>query len=265
MSESQSNSAPRRPGRLAFAMRALGRDELPETIEVEGKNYRREKIVKHDFFAATGFYAAEDGTRAVLKMGRTTTFFGIPFKWIGRRLCQRELNCYRRLADVPNIPDVLGEVGETGFLHAYIPGRPLARKDPVPDNFFPQLHSLLAELHRRNIAYVDTNKPENILLGDDGRPYLIDFQISFALDAASRNPIQRWWLHRLQRADIYHILKHKRRMRKDQLTEEEAKIVAHRGPLIHLHRIITKPYFFIRRRLFKWLRRTGRILPEGSK
>jgi RIO-like serine/threonine protein kinase len=246
-------------------MRALGRDELPEIIEVENRNYRREKIVKHDFFAATGFYAANDATRAVLKMGRTTTFFGIPFKWIGRRLCQRELNCYRRLADVPNVPDVLGVVAETGFLHAYVPGRPLARKDPVPDDFFAQLQSLLAELHGRNIAYVDTNKPENILLGDDGRPYLIDFQISVALDADSRNPIKRWWLHRLQRADIYHILKHKRRMRKDQLTEEEAKIVAHHGPLIHLHRIVTKPYFFVRRRLFKWLRRTGLILPEGSK
>jgi hypothetical protein len=246
-------------------MRALGRDELPEALEVDGKNYCREKIVKHDFFAATGFYCAEDGTRAVLKMGRTTTFFGIPIKWIGRRLCQRELGCYRRLGDVPNVPDVLGVVGETGFLHTYVPGRPLARKDPVPDDFFPQLQALLSEVHRRNMAYVDTNKPENILLGDDGRPYLIDFQISFAIDANCRNLIKRWSLRRLQRADVYHILKHKRRMRKDQLTGDEAEIVARRGALIHLHRIVTKPYFVIRRRLFKWLRRTGRILPEGSK
>jgi RIO-like serine/threonine protein kinase len=240
-------------------MRALGANDLPETISVNDRAYRHEKTVKHDFFAATGFYRAEDGSRGVLKIGRTTRFFGLPLKWVGRRLCQRELNCYRRLADLPNVPKVLGVVGETGFLHEYVPGRPLAKDKPVPDDFFAQLQTLLAELHRRNIAYVDTNKPENILLGDDGRPYLIDFQISYV----AKRP--NWWLRRLQRADIYHILKHKRRMRRDQLTPEEEKIVARRGLLIHLHRIVSKPYFFVRRRLFKWLRRTGRILPEGSK
>lgn len=246
-------------------MRALGKGDLPEVVNVGGREFRRTKTVKHDFFAATGFYAADDGTQAVLKMGRTTRFFGFPFKWIGRRLCQRELNCYERLADLPNVPKVLGTVGDTGFVHEYVPGRPLARNKPVPDEFFGQLQSLLAELHRRGIAYVDTNKPENILLGDDGRPYLIDFQISYAIKENSWNPFSRWWLGRLQRADNYHILKHKRRMRKDQLTPVEAEMAYRRGPLIRLHRFVSAPYFFVRRRLFKWLRKTGRILPEGSK
>lgn len=255
----------RKPGRLAFAMRALGREELPEKVEAGGRIYQREKIVKHDFFAATGFYVAEEGTRAVLKMGRTTRFFGLPLKWVGKRLCQGELNCYRRLEGMGNVPGLLGTVGETGFLHAYVPGRPLERKKPVPDDFFRQLQELLREVHRRKMAYVDTNKPENILLGEDGRPYLIDFQISFLVGEQSRNPLKLWWLRRMQKADVYHILKHKKRMRKDQLTDEEAKIVARRGLLIHLHRIVTRPYFVVRRRLFKWLRKTGRILPEGSK
>lgn len=246
-------------------MRALGKEDLPEKVEAGSKTYRREKTVKHDFFAATGFYVADDGSRAVLKLGRMTSFFGVPLKWVGRKLCQRELDCYQRLAGVANIPALLGTVGATGFLHAYVPGRPLERKEPVPDDFFRQLQELLAEVHRRGMAYVDTNKPENILLGEDEKPYLIDFQISFLVAEGCRNPLKLWWLRRLQRADVYHILKHKRRMRKDQLTEEEAKIAANRGVLIHLHRIVTKPYFVVRRRLFKWLRKTGKILPEGSK
>lgn len=246
-------------------MRALGPDDLPATIEVGGVAFQRQQTIKHDFFAATGFYRDVDGHLAVLKMGRTTRFFGLPLNWVGRWLCRRELAFYRRLSDLPNVPAVLGTVGETGFVHAYVPGRPLSRDRPVPENFFPVLQALLMELHRRNIAYVDTNKPENILLGDDQLPHLIDFQISFFVDARGFRPLRRWWLHRLQRADIYHILKHKRRLRADQLTPLEAEIVARRGALIRIHRFIFKPYFLIRRRLFKWLRDTGRILPEGSK
>jgi hypothetical protein len=265
MTETSPPTSPQKLGWIAYAMRALGRDDLPDTIHVDGRDFTREQTIKHDFFAATGFYRDSSGNRAVMKIGRTTSFAGIPLKWIGRWLCRRELGFYRSLSDLPNIPRVLGTPSETAFVHDYIPGHPLSRKDPVADDFFPQLQSLLGEIHRRNIAYVDTNKPENILLGDDGKPYLIDFQISWDLIGLGDNFVDRWWLRRLQRADIYHILKHKRRMRPDQLTEDEAKIVSRRGILIHLHRILSKPYFFIRRRLFKWLRSTGRILPEGSK
>ena len=86
------------------------------------------------------------------------------------------MRIYRRLGDLPNVPEMLGLVGETGFLHAFVEGRPLEKGKPVPDGFFAELEALLREVHKRGIAYVDTNKPQNILLGDDGRPHLIDFQ-----------------------------------------------------------------------------------------
>src|SRR6185295_15141631 len=97
----------------------------------------------------------------------------------------------------------------------------LSKQHPVPDGFFAQLQALILELHRRGIAYVDTNKPENILLGDDGRPHLIDFQISWDLHDFGNWWLNRWWLHRLQREDFYHILKHKLRLRPDEMTPEE--------------------------------------------
>ena len=91
------------------------------------------------------------------------------------------------LADLPNVPALCGPIRVGGKLldnavaHVYVPGRPLARYDRVPDDFFPRLGRLLAEMHRRKMAYVDLHKRENILVGDDGQPYLIDFQISVAL------------------------------------------------------------------------------------
>lgn len=239
------------------SLRALGKDDPPESITLPNTTWTRTEIIKHDFFAATAFYASPAGEKAVLKIGRTLPWCGLPLQWIGQRLCNREVRIYQKLHDLPNIPNVLGRVGKTGFLHAYVEGRPLDKNKPTPDGFFKQLEALFRELHRRNIAYVDTNKPQNILLGDDGRPYLIDFQISW-----DRGP--RFFLRRLQKSDLYHLLKHRRRMRPDELTPDELEQSKRVGFWIKLHRTLTKPYFFLRRKLFRKLEKDGRLLPSGS-
>jgi hypothetical protein len=246
-------------------MRALGRSNLPETITLDGVAWRHRQTHKHDFWAVTGFYQNDRGERAVLKMGRTEPFAGLPLEFIGRFLCRREIRFYNALRELPNVPPILGTVGATGFLHAYVEGHPLSKDRPVPDRFFDDLERLISDIHARRIAYVDANKPENILLGDDGRPHLIDFQISWDLHELGDNRLTRWFLRRLKRADIYHVLKHKKRMRPDELSEDERRIVAARSTLIRVHRIVTWPYFKLRRSTFKRLRASGRLLPEGSK
>jgi hypothetical protein len=253
------------PDRIVHTMRALGKSGLPESFSLDGKIYRLAKSVKHDFVAATGFYRDESGAPVVLKIGRTQDFAGFPLLWLGKALCRRETRFYRKLQDLPNVPRLLGYVGQTGFVHEYVRGSPLSKDRPLPDGFFAQLQTLLEELHRRNIAYVDTNKPENILHGEDGLPHLIDFQISLDLEALGDWPLGRWLLRRIQAEDFYHFLKHKRRFREDQLTAEEKHRVENRSALIRLHRLLTRPYFQFRRRTFKRLRAAGRLLPEGSK
>jgi hypothetical protein len=246
-------------------MRALGKHDLPSAFQLNGETWQHENTVKHDFWAVTGFYLNLSGERAVLKVSRTESFAGFPLAWIGKMLCKREIRFYQALADLHNVPPLLGTVGPTGFVHAFVPGLPLSRERPVPDRFFDALQSLFEELHRRNIAYVDTNKPENILLGEDGLPHLIDFQISYDMHEFGRTWVNRKLLSLLQKEDYYHLLKHKKRLRRDEMTEAELAIVDNRSWLIRLHRFLTRPYFLVRRRAFGWLRKTGRILPEGSK
>jgi RIO-like serine/threonine protein kinase len=251
--------------RIAYSMRALGKRDLSPTIDIGGETFRHERTHKHDFWAVTGFYVSDAGRRVVVKVSRTEDFAGMPLKWIGRWLCRREMRFYSALADLGNVPPLLGKIGETGFVHAYVDGRPLSRDRPVPDGFFDQLVALLRSIHGRNIAYVDTNKPENILLGDDGKPHLIDFQISYDLTELGNTWLNRKLLRQLQREDLYHILKHKKRLRPDEMTPEELAGAERQSWLIRLHRFLTKPYFKLRRRTFKRLRDSGRLLPEGSK
>jgi hypothetical protein len=258
------------PKRLAYSLRALGHSDLPAGFVLAGRLYRKQTTIKHDFFAATGFYNAVypqgvDADQVVLKMGRTQEYAGLPMRWLGRFLCNREIRFYRQFADIDAVPALLGRLGETGLIHAFAPGRPLARYKPVPDGFFAELEALMQLLHLRGVAYVDTNKPENILLGSDNRPKLIDFQISWDLHDFGNNLLTRWLLRRLQREDLYHIRKHRRRMRPDELTDTEKTEAKQKSSLIHLHRWITRPYFLLRRRTFKRLRDTGQLLPEGSK
>ena len=248
----------------AYAMRALGRGELPHEFRLGDATWRHVRTVKHDFFAATGFYQDNAGRRAVLKVSRTADFGGLPLEWLGRWLCARELRFYGRLADLPNVPAVLGTLGRTGFVHAYVEGRPLCKHRPVPDGFFAQLLAVLDELHRRDVAYVDTNKPENILLGDDGRPHLIDFQISWDLHRG-RTRLNRWWLGLLQAEDLYHVRKHRRRLRPDELPEHDRAPEERASPWIRLHRLVTRPFKVVRRRTMARMRDAGVILPEGSK
>jgi hypothetical protein len=242
-------------------MRALGRNDLPREFQLNGATWRHVRTVKHDFFAATGFYEDASGQKVVLKVSRAADFSGIPLEWVGRWLCRREVRFYKRLAGLPNVPPVLGVVGRTGFVHAYVEGLPLSKKRPVPDGFFDELIDLLNELHRRDVAYVDTNKPENILLGRDGKPHLIDFQISWDLHRLGGWRLNRWVLRRLQSEDLYHVRKHYRRLRPDEVSRERVP----RSNWIRLHRLVSLPFKRLRRCTFGRLRETGRLLPEGSK
>ncbi len=258
-------------GALAYALRALGRRDLPPGVSVGGRTYLHVRTVKHDFFAATGFYDAADGERVVLKVGRVNGVLGLPGGLFGRWAAARETRFHATLADVPGVPAVLGRVGATGFVHAFVPGRPLSdrgpdgRPLPVPDPFFDDLAALLAEVHRRRVAYVDANKPQNILVGDDGRPHLIDFQISYDLHELGDTALNRRVLARLQREDLYHLLKHKRRVRPDLLTPAEAAAGRRKSWAIRLHRAAFAPYFRLRRGTMRRLRAGGLLLPEGSK
>jgi hypothetical protein len=140
-------------------------------------------------------------------------------------------------------------------MHAFVPGHPLGRREIVGDIFFDELLALVRALHARHVAYVDLNKRQNILVGDDGRPYLIDFQIALHWPPTGWRRWQplRWLLAHFQHGDYYHCLKHKRRLRPDLLTADEAAVLRRLSPWIRLHRWLTRPLTDLRRRTLRHL------------
>jgi hypothetical protein len=249
---SQPTGRPRPP-----LLRALGRAEPPEQVEADGSRFHRVTTFKHDSWAATGLYEAESGRQIVCKFNRIQPVFGIPMRWLGRLLAGRERRMLKRLADEPLVPNpcrrlrVEGQSAPNCVAHDFVPGHPLSRRMPLSPEFFPQLEGLLQRVHQRGIAYVDLHKRENILVGSDGRPYLIDFQISQHLP--QRGPLGTV-LRVLQRCDDYHLSKHIHRNCLDRGGEPGQSRGAARPWVIRAHRQIAVPFRTFRRQLLVWLK-----------
>lgn len=238
-------------------LKALGRKTLPQEIEAAGNTYHFVHTFKNDFFAITSLYEGPAG-KVILKVQRRAPFLLIPMRWAGRLLAARERHSMERLQGLAGIPRLIGTWSSTGLIREFIDGQTLADAPRVADDFHPRLRELIAAIHRREMAYVDLEKPGNVLVGSDGGPWLFDFQIAWYWPA-------RWggrlWplsalLRRLQAGDRYHLLKLQRRTRPDQLTPEELKASYFKPWFVRLHNTITRPFTRLRRRIL------GKIDPD---
>lgn len=235
-------------------LRALGRDDPPLEIDVAGKTCRQVEIFKHDSWAATARYQGP-GLDLVCKFNRIQSILGLPMRWLGRRLARREALALRRLADVPGIPAELGPVSVHGRVlknavaHEFIIGRPFGCHDRPGDDFFPRLCTILETVHQHDIAYVDLHKRENIVVGSDGSPHLVDFQVCFGLwqPRDRQSALGQRALRALQQADWYHLGKHITLHRPDQLDLLAGK--TSRPWWIQAHRFVAVPLRGLRRKL----------------
>ncbi len=236
--------------------RALGNRELPDELVLADGAYRRIQTLQHSFFAATGLYEGPCGKK-LYKVGREVSFFGFPMRWVGRILSRRELAMYAVCDGIRGVPTDFEVVTDTGFARPFIEGHPLERGERVGDEFFPQLQELLAEIHARELAFVDLQKEENVLVDEDGAPWLFDFQAAWHYPARGArlgvarfvpSPLGRYILRRFQKADDFHVLKHWRRSRPDTISAEQLESTHHPGRWIKIHRVLHNRWRALRKR-----------------
>lgn len=221
----------------------------PATFEIDGARYRLGQVFKHDFWAAACLYVCDDGSvkfpRIVIKFGREHNLGILPMKWIGRSMVAHECDIYQAMHDIPGVPAFIGRLSPTCFAMEFVEGKPLDHHEKPPVGFFDKLKEIFEQMHERGIAYVDANKRSNIIVRTDGSPTVIDFQISLR---RKKSNLLLWpFIKYMQDKDIYHMLKHKRRMVPEELTQEELDISTRRTGLHWLHRKLTKPYRALRR------------------
>ncbi|HMP80561.1 MAG TPA: hypothetical protein PKD54_13990 [Pirellulaceae bacterium] len=238
-------------------LRALGNHEPPTEVEINAATYRWERTIKHDSWAATAIYVAADPSlnallqngahRIVCKFNRVQPLGFLPCRWLGRWLAKREARMYARLEGIPGIVRAYDQISAAGqklphaVAHDYIAGHPLRWQDQPDPSFFVTLHRILQSIHERQVAYVDLNKWENVIVDEAGEPHLIDFQISLYLPLVW--PLSSI-LRVLQCSDLYHLSKHAHRICPQSFDPDH---FGRRPWWIRLHRKIAEPFRAARR------------------
>jgi hypothetical protein len=203
----------------------------------------------------------------VAKLYRTQPFCGFPLAWLGRASRDHERAIYAALSGVSGLPRWVDSLGESGFAVECLDARPIDHFERPPGGYFERLRAVFDAVHARGVAYVDANKRSNILVDSAGRAYLIDFQISLRRRDDLPWPIRplfaavvRW----LQRQDLYHLYKHKRRLSPGELTDQEQALSRRRGPWHWVHRKLIKPYKRLRRGFLRRQHQAGRLVSPSA-
>ncbi len=142
------------------------------------------------------------------------------FRWtIGLWLIRNEWKIYRRLDGIEGIPRVIERIDRFAFVTEYVPGSPLGRGGNLPASFFEQLGKVLKEVHSRGVVHLDLRHKGNILLSEDGKPFIIDFNSSLAF--GERGLLRRLLFPVLRWVDYGGLLKLKERVSPSLMTSEE--------------------------------------------
>ncbi len=243
---------------------ACGNEPLPGRIRCLDGEYTLDRILKHDFMAATAVYRAVDPQagrpgKLVYKLNRRMHFCLVPLGWLGRLVTHNEIRNLRRCEGIREVPQVLARLHPNVYVCEYIEGKNLGEKPDLPDDYFENVLAAVRRIHARNLIHFDLHKPGNLLVGDDGRPHIIDFQISMhfgdrlLLSRRLSSAVRR----RLQAYDIYHVCKHKRRLQPHLLTEDETRLSRNRSLPLRMHRALANPLRRVRRACLRYLHAKG--------
>ena len=112
---------------------------------------------------------------------------------------------------------------DNAVARAFVDGEAFRVAEQVDARFFAELRKLLVAVHASDMAYVDLHKRENIIVGRDGLPHLIDFQVSFGSWPRwpGNSRMVKSIIRKLQGMDHYHYRKHHARCLPDSLTPDE--------------------------------------------
>jgi hypothetical protein len=138
---------------------------------------------------------------------------------VARLLLRRERRALLALEGLEGVPQAVEEAAaarapsalgwplrpERVLVRSWLAGEPLHRARALPTDFFEHLDELVVALHARGVCHNDLHKEQNIVVGTDGRPHLIDFQLASVHRRRGRA------FRRRTQDDLRHVHKHRMR------------------------------------------------------
>lgn len=148
------------------------------------------------------------GRRAVVKDYR-------PSSWllrtlVGPWLIGREARVYRVLSGTPGVPRLIGILDREALVVEHVAGRSCAEyaDGALPPEFFERLQSVVAGIHARGVVHCDIKNRSNIVVGDGGLPYIVDFASAFTREG-SLGAFRRYAFERFRNDDLRAVVKAK--------------------------------------------------------
>ena len=139
---------------------------------------------------------------------------------------RREWGVYQHLANVPGVPKCLGLIDEKYLVLEHLSGDTFRKEENTlldRERFFAKLLTTVKAMHSAGVAHGDLKRKDNILVGPDESPYVIDFGT-----ACLRQDPRRWWNEKLfnwlTQADYNAWIKLKYQRRFDSLSSADAEI-----------------------------------------
>lgn len=205
------------------------------------------QLLKKDLFGEIWQISAGEQFHIVRDAGKASVYV----RWLARRLLQREARVLAAMEAIDGVPQLI-DIGPERLTRSFLPGLPMQRSKPTDPKYFKAAARLLRHLHRIGVVHNDLAKEPNILVGNDGAPAFIDFQLAWFAP-------QRGRLFRLLGyEDLRHLLKHKRSYCPQRLTQRERNILDNPSFASRIFRSTVKPvYIFVTRRILGWADREG--------
>jgi len=173
--------------------------ELAEALDP--RDFVLEEVLKADDIGSIEL--GRVGGRRVIRRLAARGVMGL----VARALLRREAVALAALDGLPGIAPLLGRDGSVELLRGYAPGAPLHRVERLPEDFFERLAELVAAMHAHGVAHNDLHKEPNVLVGEDGQPALVDFQLASVHRVGSGRLVRR------AAEDLRHVAKHAARYR----------------------------------------------------
>jgi len=163
----------------------------------------------------------ENGKKAVVKDFSVNGFMYRNI--IGRFLIWREKKAYEKLDGIKGVPIFYRGISGLALIIEEIPGKNLMavhKSTGIPEQFYSDLYSLLKTIHEVGLAHCDLKRSPNIIFGDNGKPYLVDWSASISKEEFGLFPLSLIF-KRFVRDDLNAIIKLKLKYNPEMVSTEE--------------------------------------------